>query len=123
MYLADTSVWTDHIRNHDPAMAAALAGDAVFIHACVVGELAVGNLRDRATFLKRLQAMNRVHHATDEEVLDMIEHHALSGTGISWVDAHLLASALITPRVTLWTRDRRLNEAAARLGCAAQVHH
>ena len=37
------------------------------------------------------------------------------------VDAHLLASTLLTPATRLWTRDRRLREAAERLGVAAQA--
>ena len=45
----------------------------------------------------------------------MVERERLFSTGISYIDAHLLASALITPEARLWTRDRRLREAAERL--------
>ena len=42
--------------------------------------------------------------------------------GLSWIDACLLMSARITPRVFPWTLDKRLN-AAQRLGVSAPVHH
>nr|MBW4036397.1 type II toxin-antitoxin system VapC family toxin [Pseudomonadota bacterium] len=40
------------------------------------------------------------------------------GIGIGYIDAHLLASTLLTPDAALWTRDRRLHAAAQRLGLA-----
>jgi predicted nucleic acid-binding protein len=63
-----------------------------------------------------MQALLRVAVATDEEVLHFIENHALFGRGIRYVDAHLLAAVHLTGEATLWTRDRRLCEAAERLG-------
>jgi hypothetical protein len=39
----------------------------------------------------------------------------LYGTGVSWVDAHLLA-ALLTQDLRLWTRDNGLARQATRLG-------
>jgi rRNA-processing protein FCF1 len=35
------------------------------------------------------------------------------------VDAHLLAAARINDRIWLWTRDKRLRDAAERLNVAA----
>lgn len=46
----------------------------------------------------------------------MIEYDALWGTGLGYVDAHLLASARLTAGTRIWTRDQRLAAAAARLG-------
>lgn len=39
----------------------------------------------------------------------------LAGAGLGWVDVHLLGAARVAG-VTLWTLDRRLATAAARLG-------
>lgn len=37
------------------------------------------------------------------------------GKGLGYIDAHLLASAVLTP-VPIWTLDRKLGEVSARLG-------
>jgi len=50
--------------------------------------------------------------AEHEEVLTMIERQNLQGRGIGYVDAHLLAAVLVLRKATLWTRDKRLHEAA-----------
>ncbi len=52
--------------------------------------------------------------AQDEEVLRLIGERRLWGRGIGWSDAHLLASALLTP-CPLWTLDRSLRAIAKRL--------
>ena len=59
--------------------------------------------------------------ASAGEVLGFIASHALYGIGIGYVDAHLLASARLTPGSTLWTLDKSLAAAALRLGVAASV--
>jgi hypothetical protein len=47
-----------------------------------------------------------------------IDAHRLMGRGLGWVDIHLLA-AVSASGERLWTRDRRLAEAAHRIGVAA----
>ncbi len=54
--------------------------------------------------------------ATDDEVLRFIELQKLFGTGIGYIDAHLLVAVTLTVESKLWTRDKRLEAAAARLG-------
>ena len=51
----------------------------------------------------------------------MIERHRISGRGIGLVDAHLLASVLLTPEARLWTRDKRLRAVATELGIDADL--
>jgi hypothetical protein len=46
----------------------------------------------------------------------LIEHHELHGVGIGYVDAQLLAATQLTPDAGLWTNDKCLAAAAARLG-------
>lgn len=118
MILVDTSVWVDHLRAGDPALADLLAAGQILTHPFVIGEIALGNLRQRETVLGALQGLPRALLADDEEVLDFIDRHALSGLGIGYVDVHLLASARLSTG-TLWTRDKRLHAAAQQLGIAA----
>lgn len=98
-------------------MAAALNADLIAMHPMVRGELALGNLTDRESFLDELRAMHRAPLVTDDEVLVAIEAHGMFGRGIGYVDAHLVASCLVSG-FTLWTRDRRLVELARRAGVA-----
>lgn len=59
--------------------------------------------------------------AADDEVLALIQHRQIYGRGIGYVDAQLLASTLITSDARLWTRDARLAEVSAELGCAIRI--
>ena len=66
-----------------------------------------------------LAELPRAVAATDAEVLAFIGRHALAGSGIGYLDAHLLAATRLTPDALLWTRDRRLAAAARHLSLAA----
>jgi predicted nucleic acid-binding protein len=116
--LADTSVWVDHLRVCDKALAALLDTGMVLAHPFVIGELALGNLRQREIVLKSLADLPRASVATDAEVLHFIERHALSGRGIGYIDAHLLAAVTLTADAELWTKDKRLHGVAVQLGLA-----
>jgi predicted nucleic acid-binding protein len=116
--LADTSVWIDHLRSGDGALADRLRAGVVLTHPFVVGELALGGLRQSRLILSDLANLPQAARASDDEVLQFITRHALAGAGIGYVDAHLLASARLTPDASLWTRDRRLQACAERLGLA-----
>jgi hypothetical protein len=119
--LVDTSVWVDHLRARDAALVGLLDAAEVLGHPFVLGELALGRLRQRELVLTTLGDLPQASVATDGEVLSFIETQRLYGFGIGYVDAHLLAAVRLTPGSSLWTRDRRLHEAAARLGAAARV--
>lgn len=95
----------------------------VLIHPFVIGELAIGNLRQREVVLQDLKDLDRVVVADDQEVMRFIEAERLFGLGLGYVDAHLLASVKLTPETFLWTRDKRLSAAAERLSLAARVTH
>ena len=102
-------------------MALRLERNEVAAHPAVIGEIAMGSLRQRGLFLGALANLPRVEVATDSEVLGFVERHQLFGTGIGWIDAHLLASVRLSADALLWTRDRRLRAAAERLGLAAAL--
>lgn len=115
MILVDTSVWIDHLRAGDTELVTLLHDGVVLTHPWVTGELALGHLSQRSEVLGLLHNLPQATVATDAEVLDLIETHQLSGVGIGYVDAHLLAATLLSAEARLWTRDRRLAAAAARL--------
>jgi predicted nucleic acid-binding protein len=116
--LADTSVWVDHLRAGDKALATLLDAGMVLAHPFVIGELALGNLRQREIVLKALADLPHASVATDAEVLHFIERHALSGRGIGYIDAHLLAAVKLTAGTELWTNDKRLHGVAVQMGLA-----
>lgn len=118
MILVDTSVWVDHLRATEPALVAALDAGTVFVHPFVIGELACGNLANRAEVLTLLQGLPAAPVATETEVLAFIDARALMGRGIGYIDVHLLASAALAGVTRLWTRDKRLGHVAAELGLA-----
>ena len=115
--LVDTSVWVDHFRRSDPRLTALLSRGEVECHPFIIGELALGELALgglRREVLSLLQKLPAVSVASHDEVLAFVTGHSLTGRGIGWIDAHLLASAALDRR-PLWTRDRRLSEIARAL--------
>jgi predicted nucleic acid-binding protein len=121
MILADTTIWIDHFRTENREMRRLLDRRAVAIHPFIVGELALGSLRDRVKTLAWLDFLPRVRVAQIGEVRQMVETRSLYARGIGLIDAHLIASCLIDPPTTLWTGDKLLMEIAESLGIAAPV--
>jgi len=106
--LVDTSVWVDHLRAGDAALSELLNGGMVLTHPMVIGELAMGALRERKVVLHTLQNLPHATVASDPEVLVFIDHEGLHGRGVGYIDAHLLAAVRLTPDTSLWTRDKKL---------------
>ena len=119
MILADTSVWVAHLRSTSRELARALGDGEVLGHPHVRGELACGNLRNRAGILELLRDLPQAVLATQDEALECLERNRLYGRGLGWTDVHLLASARLTP-ARLWTLDVALAREAARQGVALQ---
>ena len=118
MILVDTPIWIDHLRRPVPALAGLLTNGQVLIHPFVIGEIAVGSIKDRLAVVSGLQLLPQSRLAFDTEVLMFIERHQLHGTGIGYIDVHVLIAARLADGGRLWTRDRRLHAAAERLGFA-----
>jgi predicted nucleic acid-binding protein len=116
--LVDASVWIDHFKQADASLAALLSSRVVLCHPFIIGELALGQLSKRDAVLVALAALPMAPVVPHEDVLAFVERHRLMGCGIGWIDVHLLASALVGGRLSLWTRDRRLAAAAADFGVA-----
>ena len=119
MIVADTSYWIDHWRLADLDFARRLMDGEVLMHPFVLGELALGSLRNRRATIADLLDMHSLRPASHDEVMQLIEGRQLYSRGIGYVDVHLLAAALIDGSVKLLTRDRRLHAAAEQLGVAA----
>ncbi len=107
----DTSVWVSHLRDGNDELANLLDDGRVLCHPLIVGELACGNLQDRADILSFLQLLPMSIEAEHEEVLSFIENNRLMGKGMGYIDVHLIASALLTG-VPVWTLDKKLAQAA-----------
>lgn len=88
------------------------------VHPFVLGEIALGQIAERAAVLADLAQLDSPTVADQGEVLALIERSALWASGIGWVDAHLLTSTLLD-HIELWTLDRRLLRVAHDLGVAA----
>jgi predicted nucleic acid-binding protein len=112
--LADTSVWVDHFRSRNVRLVSLLEGGEVAMHPSVLGELACGGLARRAETLGLLRTLPDVPVVSDEEAMQFIEAGRLWGTGLGWIDVHLLAAARLAG-ATLWTLDAALARAAMRL--------
>ena len=88
------------------------------MHPHVLGEIALGNLRNREELINRLLRLPVPNMAQEGHLLHLIDVEGFAGTGIGYTDAHVLASALLTPGGKLWTRDKKLLAQAERLGVA-----
>ena len=111
MVLVDTSVWVSHLRDGNDELASLLNDGRVLCHPLVLGELACGNLKDRAVILSFLQLLPMSIEADHDEVLSFIENNRLMGKGMGYVDVHLITSAVLTG-VPVWTLDKKLAQAA-----------
>ena len=119
MILVDTSIWIDYLHHGDSALSLLLESEAVMMHPFVFGEISLGSLKDRQSYLLELAAIPAAPLVPDNEVHILIERQKLFGSGLGYIDAHLLASTLIGDEDLLWTKDRRLAKVANRLGVDA----
>ena len=119
MIIVDTSIWIDHLHKGDQVMHRLLADDAVMLHPFVLGEIALGSLRNRKKVLAELETIPVAPMVAIDDVLELIEQQGLSGSGIGLIDAHLVASTLLDADDLLWTKDRRLAAVAEKLGIDA----
>jgi predicted nucleic acid-binding protein len=121
MILADTSVWVDHFRKRDAALYEQLQRNNISTHPFIVTELVLGNVPDRQNAIASLDRLPMVKVAQLHEVRHLIEAHSLFRRGLGFLDAHLIASGLITPHTHLWSRDKRLRDVAETLGLKANI--
>ena len=114
MVLVDTSVWIDHFRNNNEELIRLLLNGTVVMQEFILGELACGNIKNRTEIISLLQSIPNVPKITIDEYLFFINAKRLYGKGLGFVDIHLLASVKLSD-ITIWTLDKKLEEAAIRL--------
>ena len=114
MILVDTSVWVQHLRHSDPDLQHLLMEGQVLCHPFIIGEIACGYLKNRKEILTLLEALPCAKVAQPEELLKFIESRKLFGSGIGFVDIHLLASCFLN-HTLLWTQDTKLAQASIAL--------
>jgi hypothetical protein len=86
----------------------------------VAGELLMGDIGNgRQQLLADHKLLFKAALLENGEVEEFVKRRALTGQGIGWIDAHLLASALVE-RAQLWTADTRLHAIAIGLGVSYQ---
>ena len=117
MILVDTSIWADHFGRRDADLALLLEREDALGHAFVTAEIALGNLADPAGTVAMLESLPQAAVATQAELMLLIERARLAGSGIGFVDAHLLAGCQLSAAM-LWTRDKRLRVTAEALELA-----
>lgn len=120
MVLVDTSVWIRFLSNRPPyaaGLADLMSRGEVSGHPFVLGELLIGDKGGRRQLLDDYNLMHQTPIVPHREVVEFVRQRRLHGRGIGWIDAHLLASALVAG-VGLWTADPRLGIVAGELGVA-----
>ena len=123
MWLVDTSVWIDHLRAGNAVLADALNQNQVLGHPWVLGEIALGSLKNRTAVLQALGNLPQATVASSDEVLHLLEAEKLQNQGLGFVDVALLAATRLTPHAQLWTLDKRLAQVAHHMGLAAKLGH
>lgn len=118
--LVDTSVWIRCLANRAPYAARLdhlLSRDEVSGHDFVYGELLIGDGGRRKALLEHYERIDQAPLVPHGDVAAFVRDRKLDGRGIGWIDAHLLASALVG-RLRLWTADAPLATVATELGIA-----
>jgi predicted nucleic acid-binding protein len=116
--LVDTSVWVGHFKQRNHTLVDLLNTGRVVCHPHVVLEVACGSPPQRRLVIDLLRQLAPTPVATADELLTLLDTHALHGRGCGLVDISLLASTLLAPRTTLWTLDKRLDTLASELNVA-----
>ena len=123
MVLVDTSIWIRFLAGTEPYASnldRLLSGDEVLGHDFVYGELLIGDRGVRARLLAQYKVMRQAALVANPEVVEFVRHHKINARGIGWIDAHLLASAIVA-NSRLWTADRPLAAVAQDIGVAYRI--
>jgi predicted nucleic acid-binding protein len=120
MVLVDTSVWIRSLAGKEPfrrRVDRLLADESVLGHELIYGELLIGDPGARSATLTHYRRFSYAASVPHEEVVVLVRARRLFGRGIGWIDAHLLASALVSG-ARLYTVDAPLAGIARELGLA-----
>ncbi len=90
------------------------------LHPFVLGELLLNGLPRHGVFARLLSGIKAAPVAPVGEVAAFILWAKLAGTGIGYVDTHVLVAAKLLPDGQVMTADKNLMAQAERLGVAFQ---
>lgn len=116
LILVDTSIWVDHLNRPLAPLTELMFAERCILHPYVLGEIALGNLPDWERRTKRLSEFPSAEVLSMSAWFKSIADLRLQGSGLGFVDAHLLGWTVAEPRRRLWTRDKRLAACAEELG-------
>lgn len=118
MIIIDTSIWVDHFKQPRPAIVRLIDNGGLALHPYVFGELALGGFPGDGLAFEAMMDLASAPVASATEMLAFISWAKLRGTGIGYVDTHLLISARLLGDGKVLTSDGRLRAQAERLGVA-----
>lgn len=119
MIIVDTSIWVSHIQGKLTPLDDILGEGSVLLHPFVLGELLLNGLPKRGPFsVESLEEYSQAPVASAVEVASFIQWAKLAGTGVGYVDAHLLVSARLLPKGSIMTLDNDLQDQAERFDLA-----
>lgn len=122
MIIVDTSVWVAHLRGQTSCLDEILGDGSIRIHPFVLGELLLNGLPRKGAFsIDTFSEFSEAPVASIAEVAGFIQWAGLAGTGIGYVDAHLLVSARLAEGLIL-TLDTHLHAQAHRFRLAFEPH-
>lgn len=117
MIIVDANIWIDHLRTSDRELAGLIEQGGILMHPYTIAEIGLGFHSERDELIEQLQSLPAAPVSSHDEVMALIGLNQLFGTGVGYVDCHLLTTALLIGG-RLWTRDKRLMREAERLGVA-----
>ena len=118
MILIDTSIWVAYFQGKSTPLDDVLGTGEERLHPFVYGELLLNGLPRKGTYAQDLQKLKSAPTASASEVAAFIGWAKLAGTGVGYVDTHLLVSARTMPGGTIMTFDGDLHTQAERFGLA-----
>ena len=86
----------------------------------IVGELACGSIKNRHEIISLLSDLPSTEVVDHYDIIEFIEYRNIMNKGVGYVDAHLLASALIS-ETPLWTFDKALKKVANLLSIKYEI--
>jgi len=81
--LVDSSIWIEHLRRASETVSSLLSSGRILVHPFVIGEIAIGHLRNRRQVLSTFRDLPAAVVASDEEVLEFIDRYLLAGVGLA----------------------------------------
>ena len=114
MVLVDTSVWISHLRDGNYRLMELLNNCDVLCHPFIIGELACGNIKNRDEIISLLKSLPMAKTIEHDEALIFIEDRELAGSGLGFIDVHILASAILSDSL-LWSLEKKLSDTALEL--------